>query len=107
MAQKIETVNAQEDPTPEDENRIGTLSNVLKEAEITVGEPEDVVPQHMHTQWQDNGPRMVVIRVNESIEDMSVVAGGKRSSYTFEAGHQYRVPVDIAIELERLGKVWH
>ena len=106
MAQKIETANAQEDPTPEDEERIGTLRNVLKEAEVQVGEPEDVVPPQVQARNQRDRDT-VVIRVNESIEDMSYVAGGVRQSYTFEQGKQYRVPVDVAWELEHNGKIWH
>ena len=97
-----ETVSPQEDPTPEDEGRIGTLNSVLAGPEITVGEPEETVPRP-----RQRGRRMVQIRVNESIEEMSYVGGGRREVFTFETGHVYNVPVEIAIELERLGKVWH
>lgn len=105
MAQKIETADPQVEREEGDEDRIGTLSNVLQQAEMTVGEPEDIVPEQIKR--QQNGPRMIVIRVNENIEDMSYVAGGVRQNYTFEQGKQYRVPVEIAVELERNGKVWH
>jgi len=56
---------------------------------------------------QPQGVPLVVIRVNEAIEEMSYVAGGRRERYSFEAGNQYRVPVYIADELEGLGKIWH
>lgn len=105
MAQEIKSVNPQEEIQEGDEDRIGTLKNVLQQGEMTVGEPEDVVPPQMR-QKQGND-RMVVVRINESIEDMSYVAGGRRQSYTFEQGKQYRVPIEIARELERNGKVWH
>lgn len=97
---EVEVVSAQEDPTEEDSERIGTLSNVMKEPEVVIGQPETVPVRR-------SGRRMVKVRLNESIEEMSVVAGGKREVFSFEAGHEYTVPVDIAIELERLGKVWH
>jgi hypothetical protein len=98
MAAKTKTVNPQEEPTEADKDRIGTLDSVLATPEIEVGAVENLAPK---------GPRTVVIRVNENIEDMSYIAGGRKNNYTFEAGKQYRVPVQIAIELERIGKVWH
>ena len=55
----------------------------------------------------NQGVPTTVIRVNEAIEDMSHVAGGRIERYTFEAGNRYRVPVYIAQELEALGKLWH
>ena len=63
----------------------------------------DAVRENTQTQ----GVPTVVIRVNDNIEDMSYVAGGRRERYTFETGNQYRVPVYIANELESLGKIWH
>lgn len=53
------------------------------------------------------GVPMVVVRLNDSIEDMSYVASGRKERYTFEAGNRYRVPVYIAQELEAMGKIWH
>ena len=100
MATRTKTVNPQVDATEEDKDRIGTLDSVLSTPEIEVGAIEEVAPARQ-------GDRMVVVRLNENIEDMSVVAGGNKRNYTFEAGKQYRVPVDVAIELERIGKVWH
>jgi hypothetical protein len=86
-----------------DAQRIGTLGSVLGgQQEIEVGAPEEVIPERIRQQM-----RTVVIRVNSDIEDMSWVGGGNRYSFTFEAGHSYRVPVQIAIELERIGKVYH
>lgn len=98
-----ETVDVQETPQPGDENRIGTLSSVLgSPQEVIVGEPEDVMPEHLR-----NTMDLVTVRVNEEIENMSLVAGGQRFSAHFEPGHVYRVPPQVAIELERIGKVWH
>lgn len=86
-----------------DPSRIGTLNSVLSGGpEVEIGAPEEVIPQQLQQQM-----RTVVVRVNENIEDMSIVAGGRRMAFTFEAGHQYRVPVPVAKELERIGKVWH
>lgn len=69
--------------------------------------PEVVVDEVTVTRPPTDDTRMVVIRVNESIENMSHVAAGRRESYTFEAGHRYRVPVYIAQELEAAGRIWH
>jgi hypothetical protein len=99
MATKPKTANPQVEITDEDKDRIGTLDSVMAAPEIEVGAVEQPpVPR---------GAKTVVIRVNDNIEDMSLVDGRGRSNYTFEAGHQYRVPVDVALELERIGKVWH
>ncbi len=84
------------------EGGIGTLDQVLggglPEVEI---DPVVVQPQ------APQGVRMVTVRVNQDIEEMSWVAGGHRETYEFQTGHQYRVPVYIARELEALGKLWH
>jgi hypothetical protein len=53
------------------------------------------------------GVQTVIIRVNQDVEDMSYVAGGRTERYTFETGNRYRVPVYIARELDALGKIWH
>lgn len=97
-----ERVEVQEAPTDADAERIATLASILKGSEVQVGAPEEVIPQQMQAQQ-----RMVVVRVNENVEDMSYVGAGRRLNFTFEAGHQYRVPVEIAMELERIRKVWH
>jgi hypothetical protein len=101
MASKVETVEVQEEATPEDAERIGTLNSVLSEPEIVVGEPEEVVVP------RNRGIATYVIRVNSDIEDMSYVAAGKVESYNFKAGHEYRVPWYIAQELENTGRIWH
>jgi hypothetical protein len=88
-----------------DPSRIGTLGSVMSGGEIEIGAPEEVVPQRLQ---QRGGVRMVKVRVNENIEEMSLVGGGRRMGpYKFEAGHEYMVPAPIAKELERNGKVWH
>jgi hypothetical protein len=99
MATKPKTVNPQVEVTDEDKDRIGTLDSVLATPEIEVGAVENVPVKR--------GERTVVIRVNDNIEQMSIVAGGRRREYTFEVGKQYRVPVQVAIMLEDIGKVWH
>ena len=86
------------------EGAIGTLADVGGGAavpEIEVDRIEQTVAQ------RPGGPRQVVIRVNEDIEEMSYLSGGRRETYTFQTGHRYKVPVHIARELEALGKVWH
>lgn len=100
-AKPVQKVDVQ-DIEGADLDRIGTLNSVLSDKEVTIGAPEEVVP----VSYAKRNP-MVVVRVNENVEDMSYVGGGKRQSYTFEAGHEYRVPVTIAQELERTGRIWH
>jgi hypothetical protein len=85
-----------------DPERIGTLSSVLGSAEIEVGAPEEIVPDHLR-----NRINMIRVRINEDIEEMSYVGGGQRESYSFKMGHEYLVPWYIANELENNGKVWH
>lgn len=83
-------------------DRIGTLASVLGDGEVEVGAPEEVIPAHLRRQMDT-----VEIRVNDNIEDMSWVGGGRRLKFTFEQGHVYRVPRQVAEELERVGKVYH
>ena len=85
-----------------DPERIGTLGSVLGGGEIEVGAPEEIVPEQLR-----NRVRMIKVRVNEDVEDMSYVGGGRRENYSFKAGHEYMVPWYIANELERNGRVWH
>jgi hypothetical protein len=47
---------------------------------------------------------VVVIRVNEDIEDMTLGVG---NNYTFKAGQKYKVPKHVADHLEEKGYVWH
>ncbi len=54
------------------------------------------------------GARTRIIRVNEDIENMSITAGGRPPRiYSFQQGHQYQVPLDVAAELDAIGKLWH
>ena len=69
--------------------------------------PEVEVDKVFDTPPPPDGVPMVVIRVNEDVEEMSYVAGGRVERYTFETGMRYRVPIYIAAELEAIGKVWH
>lgn len=82
------------------EGEIGTLNAVFEPSEVIVDEVQVQAPKQ-------SGIRMVEIRVNEDISEMSYVSAGRRETYTFEVGHRYKVPVYIAQELENLGKVWH
>lgn len=75
-------------------------------SDLLGGVPE-VEVDHVQETTKPQGVRMVELRINDNIENMSYVAGGRVERYTFEAGNRYRVPVYIALELERLGKVWH
>lgn len=47
---------------------------------------------------------VVVIRVNEDIEDMTLGVG---NNYTFKAGQKYKVPKHVADHLEEKGYIWH
>ena len=47
---------------------------------------------------------VVVIRVNEDIEDMTLGVG---NNYTFKAGQKYKVAKHVADHLEEKGYIWH
>lgn len=98
---EVEVVSAQEEPTEADKDRIATLDSVMSQPEVVVGEAKDTVPPAKR-----RGRRMLKVRLQEDVEEMSVVQGGKRETYSFSAGHEYNVPIDIALELNRLGKVF-
>lgn len=85
-----------------DPDRIGTLGSVLGGGEIEVGAPEEIVPQQLR-----NRIKMVKVRVNETVEEMSYVGAGRRETYSFEMGHEYMVPYYIAQELQDTGRIWH
>ena len=100
MAQKTETV----DPNvPADE----TSRRVTTAADLGFDVPQVVVDDVVETANAGPDQRTVIIRVNENIDQMSVVDKFGRREYTFEAGHRYRVPLDVAMELEAIGKIWH
>jgi hypothetical protein len=102
VAQPKQVSASKETRDEEHEGGIGTLSQVLG------GTPEIEVDAVTETRKPNpSGPPMVVIRVNEDIEEMSYLAGGRRERYEFTAGHRYKVPVYIAQELEAQGRVWH
>lgn len=49
----------------------------------------------------------VIIRTISDIEDMTFgVVNGAPQNYTFKAGVKYRVPVELASHLARLGYTW-
>ena len=100
---EAKTVNPQVDATPEDAERIGTLGAVLGNdlPEVVVG------PVDLGVDTTQTGEPIATIRVNENIDEMSMVAGGVRQQYKFEVGHQYRVPYSVADELDRIGKLYH
>ena len=53
------------------------------------------------------GDQMVVIRTITDIEDMTYgTANGAPVNYTFKSGVKYRVSLDLANYLERLGYIW-
>lgn len=80
-------------------NEVGTLAAVFDPPEVEVGKIEEVIPPQ-----QAAGADMVVVRIgSEGVEEMSY----NKNRYTFEPGHQYRVPRVIAAELDRIGKLWH
>lgn len=100
-----QTVNPQVEPTPEDAERIGTLDGVFKMPEVIVGAVEDLTPPPAQSQDREMEP--VIIRLNDNLDDMSIISKYGNFRYSFKAGHQYKVPRFVARELERVGKVWH
>lgn len=96
-------VNPQVGPRDEaTEGGIGTLDQVFGNSpEIQVGAIEVQAPPSAQ------GEETMIVRVNQDIDEMSIVAGGQRQVFSFETGHQYRVPVPVAQELHNLGKLWH
>ena len=51
-----------------------------------------------------DGDQMVVFRVNETLEDVTI---GQGNTFTFEEGRQYRVPRYVRDHLEEKGYIWH
>lgn len=47
---------------------------------------------------------VVVIRVNEDIDEMTLGVG---NNYTFKAGQKYKVAKHVADHLEEKGYIWH
>lgn len=88
------------------EGEIGTLDSVTG-GPLVGALPEVEVDALQETSSAPQGVPMVEIRVNEPIEEMTMVAGGRTEHYTFEAGNRYRVPIYIAQELDAIGKLWH
>jgi hypothetical protein len=100
---KQKTVNPQVEPDDDDDAPVTTLEALgITQPEVVVGAPEQVAsapPQGVPT---------VTVRVNRDIENMSHVGGFGAEHYSFEQGHVYDgVPIYIALELERIGAVWH
>ena len=83
------------------EGVVTTMSDILG------GKLPEVEVDPIQERPTQSGVPMAIIRVNQDIEDMSYVAGGRAERYTFQTGNRYRVPVYIARELEALGKIWH
>lgn len=103
---------AQKRVSPQNEARNEEIEGgVTTIADLSGGNPAPIqeveVDAIEETVAQPVGTPTVVIRVNETIEDMSYVAEGKVERYTFETGNRYRVPLHIARELEAMGKIWH
>lgn len=101
MAQK--TVSAQQDERTPDQGEIGTLNSVLSGGPQLPEIEVDAVVEPESAPEDDT----VIIRVNEDVEDMTIHAGGQMYSFSFEVGHRYRVPVQVARELEAVGRIWH
>jgi len=100
-------VPAQKRVNPSNETRDEHLEGGVTTMNDLMGGIPEIEVDAIQGNPQPQGVPLVVIRVNEAIEEMSYVAGGRRERYSFEAGNQYRVPVYIADELEGLGKIWH
>ncbi len=102
-------VKVQEDATPEEvADRIGTLNQVMGGTDqVIVDGVQDPSTDGIPARTGPQPPRMVEIRVTEDIEEMSYMSRDVRGRFTFKAGNRYSVPVEVAIELETMGKVWH
>jgi hypothetical protein len=99
-------VNPQVDGRDEEAlGEIGTLGSVLG-GPVNVDVTEIEVDPLVETR-NEKGERMIEVRVNRPLEEMSVVGGGKRSLYTFEEERRYSVPVSVARELEAIGALYH
>lgn len=93
-------VNPQQDGRASDQGDTTTgVSLGMIPGEIEVGAVQHTAPPQVEG---------VVIRVNRDIEDMTY-SGGDLPFFraTFNPGRRYRVPVQIATELERIGALWH
>jgi hypothetical protein len=102
-------VKVQEDATPEEvADRISTLDNVMGGGEqVIVDGVQNPAVEGTAVRTGQKRQRMVEIRVSEDIEEMSYLSRDIRGRFTFKAGNRYRVPLEVALELENLGKVWH
>jgi hypothetical protein len=101
-------VKVQEDATPEEvADRIGTLNQVMGGDQVIVDGVQDPATDGVPIRTGPQPLRTVEIRVSEDIEEMSYISKDIRGRFTFKAGNRDRVPVEIAVELENLGKVWH
>lgn len=95
--QRVNPQQAERSPD-QGETTTGTSLGMIPD-EIEVGGVEDTAPPM---------PQAVIVRVNREIEDMTYSSGDLPFfRATFKPGHRYRVPVQIAIELERIGALWH
>jgi hypothetical protein len=98
-------VNPQVEGRDDNEGDIGTLGSVLGGPVNTDVTEIEVDP--LTETVNAKGDRMVEVRVNRPIEEMSMVGGGRRNLYTFEEEHRYSVPVPVARELEAIGALYH
>lgn len=97
--QAIATAPPQE-PGEQPNGRIGTLSSVL--GAPSQGMPDEVVVGEVTQQYPANTPADDIVRIRmgeRTIDEMSVVSGGRRLVYQFDAGQVYDVPRSVAAEL--------
>jgi hypothetical protein len=98
-------VKVQEDPTPEDATRVGTLNQVMGGADQVV--VDGVQDPRVEGTALKTPPRQRMVEIRtEDIEEMSYISGGVR------AGSPSRLETGTGAagsrtELETLGKVWH
>lgn len=67
--------------------------------------PRIVADDIQETQRDLSEPHRVV-RVNRTIEEMTIVSGGRARTYNFNEGVQYRVPDSVAGELQLIGAIY-
>lgn len=98
---QVETVDPQA-PRDPSQGKTTTMADLGM-----VARPEIEIDTVTRQAPRQTAPRMVTIRVNTDIEEMTYIQGGRSEKYSFETGRRYQVPIYIAQELEALGKIWH
>lgn len=101
--QKLTEQNAEE------QARAAKQMTMLQQVEVETNELDAFDPEtgeslgRVDTLKVDAPEQFALIKVVEQIDNMTFGAG---TSYSFEVGKQYTVPMDLATYLDELGYVW-